>query len=67
MDGENNGTPYIEMDDLGGKNHPYFRFNTHIFNSTPWKFNSEFSPENFVKGPNRKGSSSNHQFSGASC
>ena len=30
----------------------------------PWKFNSEFSPEN-IPGPKRKGSSSNHHFSGA--
>ena len=29
MDGENNGKPYEQMDDLGGKN-PYFWFNTHI-------------------------------------
>ena len=28
MDGENNGTPYEQMDDLGCKN-PYFWFNTH--------------------------------------
>ncbi len=28
MDGENNGKPYEQMDDLGGKN-PYFWFNTH--------------------------------------
>ena len=27
MDGENNGQPYEQMDDLGGK-HPYFWFNT---------------------------------------
>ena len=33
---------------------------------TPWKFNSEFSPEK-LPGPKRKGSSSNHHFSGASC
>ena len=32
----------------------------------PPKFNSEFSPEKLPK-PNRKGSSSNHYFSGASC
>ena len=30
MDGENNGTPYEQMDDLGGFNHPYFWFNTHV-------------------------------------
>ena len=31
MDGENNGfKPYEQMDDLGGKNHPYFWFNTHM-------------------------------------
>ena len=30
------------------------------------KFNSEFTPAN-VPGPKRKGSSSNHHFSGASC
>ena len=29
MDGENNGKPYVLMDDLGGK-HPYFWFNTHL-------------------------------------
>ena len=29
MDGENNGKPYEQMDDLGGKHH-YFWFNTHI-------------------------------------
>ena len=32
----------------------------------PPKFNSEFSPEKLPK-PNRKGLSSNHHFSGASC
>ena len=33
MDGENNGSkPYEQMDDLGGKNHPYFwGRDTHIF------------------------------------
>ena len=29
----------IKMDDLGGKNHPYFWFNTHIFQRIVW-FNS---------------------------
>ena len=29
----------------------------------PWKFNSKFAPEN-KPGPKRKGSSSNHHFSG---
>ena len=29
MDGENNGKPYEQMDDLGGKN-PYFWFNTQM-------------------------------------
>ena len=29
MDGENNGTPYEQMDDFEGKN-PYFWFNTHM-------------------------------------
>ena len=28
MDGENNGKPYEQMDDLGG--FPYFWFNTHL-------------------------------------
>ena len=30
MDGENNGKPYEQMDDLGGKRYPYFWFNTHL-------------------------------------
>ena len=29
MDGENNGKPYEQMDDLGGFPH-YFWFNTHL-------------------------------------
>ena len=35
MDGENNGKPYEQMDDLGGK--PTIFGNTHIY--TPLKFN----------------------------
>ena len=31
MDGENNGKPYEQMDDLGGFS-PYFWFNTHMGN-----------------------------------
>ena len=38
MDGENNGKPYEQMDDLGGKN-PYFWFNT------------QFAPEICAGGP----------------
>ena len=34
MDGENNGKPYEQMDDLGGFYHPYFWFNTHMLTST---------------------------------
>ena len=30
MDGENHGTPYEQMDDLGGVSTPYFWFNTQI-------------------------------------
>ena len=30
MDGENNGKPYEQMDDLGGKLTHYFRSSTHI-------------------------------------
>ena len=32
MDGENNGKPYEQMDDLGGiwKTHPYFWVDTHF-------------------------------------
>ncbi len=30
MDGSFHGKPYEQMDDLGGKNHPYFWFNTHM-------------------------------------
>ena len=34
--------------------------------NTPWKFNSEFTPENLQNyHPKRKGSSSNYHFSGA--
>ncbi len=33
----------------------------------PPKFNSEFTPEKVTSFPNRRGSSSNHHFSGASC
>ena len=36
MDGENHGSkPYCLMDDLGGKNHPYFWCNTDLF-IKPW-------------------------------
>ena len=31
MDGENNGKPHEQMDDLGRVKNPYFWFNTHIF------------------------------------
>ena len=37
-----------------------------LLEATPPKFNSEFTPEKLPK-PNRKGASSNHHFSGASC
>ena len=30
MDGENHGRPYEQMDDLGGKIHPYFWRATHV-------------------------------------
>ncbi len=30
MDGENNGKPYEQMDDLGVPQNPYFWFNTQI-------------------------------------
>ena len=44
MDGENNGKPYEQMDDLGGK-HPYFWVDTHmcvcIISSTPKNQNYE--------------------------
>ena len=32
MDGENNGKPLLKWMIWGGKNHPYFWFNTHIWN-----------------------------------
>ena len=47
MDGENNGSkPYFLMDDLGGKNHPYFWFNTHIgkTSSTIWQYKDPYEP-----------------------
>ena len=36
MDGENNGKPYEQMDDLGGNPH-HFRKHPHIVKTTPPK------------------------------
>ena len=35
MDGENNGKPYEQMDDLGGFYHPYFRKHPYVVCSFP--------------------------------
>ncbi len=45
MDGENNGKPYEQMDDLGGKNHPYFwKHPSNIFSINLWAARSTQSP-----------------------
>ena len=46
MDGENNGKPYEQMDDLGGFPH-YFWFNTHTF--PPSKQFAHFFPKTLHK------------------
>ena len=47
MDGENNGKPYEQMDDLGGK--PTIFGNIHVGNylsfMDPFSFNGGYSPE----------------------
>ena len=43
---------------------PPFKLTSNLGIHTPWKFNSEFTPEN-IPGPKRRGSSSNHHFAGS--
>ena len=66
MDGENNGKPYEQMDDLGVF-HLYFWFNTHL--NSPmnpmffqaWFYSLNFGPKTFVAWNVMELYTNNHQ------